>query len=235
MSEMSRSDDHGRSRLRLRLPAPLQLLRLARGRPVSQSWGWDRGRPVDRHFIELFLAEHRGDIHGRVLEVKSADYTRRFGSEVEAVEVLDVDEENPAATIVSDLATGDGIADAVFDCFVLTQTLQYLYDVRAALRTAARILAPGGVLLATVPGISRVSTERPGDGPRELWRFTPAGCRELVTREFGDPAATVRGYGNALTAAAFVAGLAADELAPARLAEQDERFPLVIAIRAVKR
>jgi SAM-dependent methyltransferase len=227
--------DHASARRRARFLAPVQLLRLARGQPVSQRWGWDRGRPVDRHYIEEFLAENRRDIHGRVLEVKSAGYTRRFGTDLEGVDVLDIDADNPDATIIGDLTTGDGIPDAAFDCFVLTQTLQYLYDVRAAVRTAARILSPGGVLLATVPGISRVSAERPDATAKELWRFTPAACRELVEREFGDTHATVRAYGNALTAAAFVAGLSAEEIAPARLAQQDERFPLLIAFRAVKR
>jgi SAM-dependent methyltransferase len=231
---MSGSDDRPRSRRGAGFLAPLQLLRLARGQPVSQRWGWDRGRPIDRHYIEQFLSEHRADIHGRVLEVKSSDYARRFGAQVEQVDVLDIDGENPDATIVADLASGDGIPDAAFDCFVLTQTLQYVYDVRAAVRHAARLLVQGGVLLATVPGISRVSTVRPGISPSDFWRFTPATCRELAAREFGDDHATVRAYGNALTSTAFVAGLAAEELAPAKLAEHDERFPLLIAFRAVK-
>lgn len=224
---MSGSDNRPRARRGGSVRAPLQLLRLARGKPISHRWGWDRGQPVDRHYIEQFLAEHSADIHGRVLEVKSADYARRFGSELERIDVLDIDGENPAATVVADLGSGEGIPEAAFDCFVLTQTLQYVYDVRAAVRHAARLLAPGGVLLATVPGISRSS-------PDELWRFTPAACRELAAQEFGDGEAIVRGYGNALTAAAFVAGLAAEELSPVRLAEHDERFPLLIAFRAVK-
>jgi len=231
---MSGPDDRRHRRPRARFLAPLQLLRLARGRPVSESWGWDRGRPIDRYYIEQFLDEHRGDIRGRVLEVKSADYTRQFGAGVERVDVLDVDQANSKATIVGDLGTGDGIPAGAFDCFVLTQTLQYVYDLRAAVRASAGLLAPGGVLLATVPGISRLSTIRPGPGPNDLWRFTPSGCRELALREFGDRHATVRGYGNALTSAAFVAGLSAEELTRSQLAHHDERFPLLIAFRAVK-
>jgi SAM-dependent methyltransferase len=231
---MNGSDDTPQRRRHGRSLAPLKLLRLARRRPVSQSWGWDRGLPVDRHYVEQFLSEHRGDIRGRVLEVKTAEYARRFGTHLERVEVLDIDTDNSEATIIGDLASPADLPEAAFDCFVLTQTLQYVYDVRAAVRNAARALRPGGILLATVPGISRTSSDRPGRA-EELWRFTPAACRELAAREFGDSAAAVRGYGNALTAAAFIAGLAAEELSRASLDAHDDRFPLLISLRAVRR
>ena len=61
-------------------------------------------------------------------------------------------EGNPQATIVADLTDAPHIPDDTFDCAIVTQTLQFVYDVRAAFATLHRILAPGGVLLATVPG-----------------------------------------------------------------------------------
>ena len=54
-----------------------------------------------------------------------------------------------------------------FDCAIVTQTLQFVYDVRAALATLHRILAPGGVLLATVPGITKISPPE-DDGVRRV-------------------------------------------------------------------
>jgi SAM-dependent methyltransferase len=213
---------------------PLQLLRLARAQPVGQKWGYDRGLPVDRYFIEQFLAQHRSDIHGRVLEVKRDDYASRFGSALERVDVLDLDPGNAEATVVADLAAGDGLPDETFDCFILTQTLQYVFDVAAALRQAARALHRGGVLLATVPVASRVAA-RAEAGAEDYWRFTEASCRRLVTAEFGDPEPLVRSYGNALTLVALLAGLAAEDLLRAQLERHDARFPFLVSIRAVKR
>jgi SAM-dependent methyltransferase len=212
--------------------APALLLHLARGRPVSQRWGYDRGLPVDRYYIEQFLDEYRADVSGRVLEVKADDYARRFGSGVTHVDVLDVDPSNPNATIVADLASADAVPDGAFDCVVLTQTLQYVFDVRAALRHLRRMLRPRGVLLATVPSVSRMSTE--GLDAHDYWRFTEASCTELVHREFGDDAPLVRAYGNVLTCTAFLAGLAAEELPRSRLETHDPAFPLIVAIRAVR-
>jgi SAM-dependent methyltransferase len=228
---MSERGSRARARWRA-FAAPLLLLRLARAQPLSDRWGYDRGQPIDRHYIERFLDEHRADITGRVLEVKSGHYAQRFGTEVDRIDVLDVDHRNREATIVADLAAADSVPDGAFDCFILTQTLQYVYDLPRAVRHAGRILRRGGVLLATVPSVSRVPTGEPE--LRDYWRFTEASCRELITREFGDAHPIVRAYGNVLTSVAFLAGLAAEEIPRRRLDAHDPRFPLVVAIRAVK-
>src|SRR5262245_14131445 len=118
-----------RQRLR-RLLRPAWLGTLRRLTPLSDSWGMDRGTPVDRYYIEQFLAEHRADIHGRVLEGRDDHYSTRFGSGVLKQDVLDINPANPQATLVADLAAADAIPANQFDCFVLTQTLQFIYDTR---------------------------------------------------------------------------------------------------------
>ena len=202
---------------------------LRRMTPLSDDWGYDRGTPVDRYYIERFLSEHRERIGGRVLEVKDSGYTERFGVGVTQADVLDIDRSNPLATFVADLAAADTIPDATFDCFILTQTLQYVYDVRAAVRHAHRILKPRGTLLATVPVTSRVVQEL-----SDCWRFTPHACETLFGDVFGTDALTVRGYGNVLTSIAFLTGLAHEELTRGELETMDERFPLLVTVAAVK-
>jgi len=198
--------------------------------PVSTSWGYDRGTPVDRWYIERFLAEQSADISGRVIEIKDSGYTDRFGRGVTERAVLDVDADNPDVTHVADLADGEGLPSEAFDCFVLTQTLQYLFDLRAALATCHRILRPGGVLLATMPVTSRICDYPPTD----CWRFTPRSARLLLEEAFAPGAVTVRGHGNVLTQVAFLEGLAYQDLTEAELNHDDERFPLVVCARAVR-
>ena len=227
---MIRVPDRLRKRLR-RLVRPAWLGTLRRTRPLSEHWGFDRGTPIDRHYIETFLAEHRDDIRGRVLEIKDSRYTDRFGTGVVERAVLDVDPANPLATIAADLAAADAAPSDRFDCFVLTQTLQYVYDVRAAAMQAARVLRPGGVLLATLPAVSRVDRELAGT---DCWRFTEAPARRLFDEAFGPGQATVRSYGNVLTAVAFLTGMAREELSRRELEAHDDAYPLLIAVRAVK-
>jgi len=154
------------------------------------------------------------------------------GTSAGTVMVLDINPGNPAATIVADLTAAEGVPANSFDCFVLTQTLQFIYDVRAAVTQVHRMLRPGGVVLATVPSVSRIA---PVYGlERDYWRFTPASCRVLFGDVFGGDGVTVRGYGNVRTTTAFLSGLAYEELSRGDLDAEDEYFPLIVAIRAVK-
>lgn len=206
---------------------------LRRVQPISRTWGRERGTPVDRHYIEHFLDEHRHDVRGRVLEVRDSTYTTRFGGDrVTANDVIDLDPTNALATIVADLRRAEAIPTAAFDCIILTQTLQFIDDVPAALAECARILRPGGVLLATAPSVIWVDDERGPDG--DYWRLTEASARKLFAEAFPIDAFDVTVHGNVLACAAFLYGMSAEEIAPADLAHQDSTFPLVIAIRAVK-
>ena len=207
---------------------------LKRTRPISRNYGWERGTPVDRFYIERFLSAHAGDVRGRVLEIGDDEYTRRFGGEgVTRSDVLHASPGNPQATIVADLADAPEIADASFDCVICTQTLLLIYDLKAAVATLHRILAPGGVALVTVPGVSRICREE-ADEWGDYWRFTSDSARRLFTEELGDDKAAVEvtAYGNVLAATAMLHGLAAEDLKPAQLDERDRDFEVLIGVRA---
>jgi SAM-dependent methyltransferase len=205
---------------------------LRRTKPLSDHWGADRGTPIDRYYIERFLGAHQGDIRGRVLEVKDSRYSQRFGADVSRIDVLDVDPGNADATIVSDLTSANAVASDMFDCFVCTQTLQFIYDVQAALRESHRLLRPGGVLLATVPAVSKIDRHASVDG--DFWRFTAGSCRRLFADVFNEGTVEVHAYGNVLAAIGFLTGLAREELTGAELDLEDELFPVLIGVRAVK-
>jgi SAM-dependent methyltransferase len=199
-------------------------------RPISGHWGYDRGQPIDRWYIERFLESCSADVRGDALEVKSADYVRRYGSALQRVEVLDVDEANADATIIGDLSGAPFVEAESFDCFVLTQTLQYVFDLESAVRNAHRLLRPGGVLLVTVPALARLTHELELD---DFWRFTSASLRRLLEPVFG-PEVQIAARGNLVSSIAFLTGLAAGELTERELAEDDLRFPVLVTARAVR-
>jgi hypothetical protein len=202
--------------------------------PVSRTFGFERGKPVDRWYIERFLAEHTADVRGRVLEVAESTYTGWYGGDdVTSSDVLYAAEGHPDATVVGDLTTGAGIPEAAYDCFICTQTLQFVYDVRAAVAGTRALLAPGGVLLATVPGISQISREDMHDWG-DWWRFTAKSAARLFGEVYGDEHVEVRQHGNVQAAAAFLYGLAAEDLDPVALAASDPDFHLLMTVRAVR-
>ena len=214
-------------------PGSVRFGDLRRLRPLSERFGFDRGTPIDRYYIEDFLSRHAGDIKGRVLEVGDASYTRRFGVAVTRSDVIDPDESNPHATIFGDLTSADHVASDSFDSVICTQVLLLIFDVRAALSTLERILRPGGVLLVTVPGITKVSrgeAERWGD----YWRFTAQSARRLFEEVFPPGEVQVETHGNVLAAVAFLHGMAAEELSREELDAHDPDFEVTVAVRAAK-
>jgi len=202
-------------------------------KPISPDWGFQRGGPVDRYYIENFLRKNSSLIKGRALEVKDDDYLRKFGSQVTKYEILDVDKDNPKATIIADLASADNVPSNAYDCIVLTQVLQLIYDLRSTIKHLHRSLKPGGVLLITVPGITHFIHEI--YHPYWCWAFTEKSVRMLLEEEFEKENITIETHGNVLTAASFLHGVGAGELTKEQYDHVDRDYQLVITAKAVKK
>jgi SAM-dependent methyltransferase len=212
----------------------VRLGHLRRLKPISTAYGFERGLPVDRYYIERFLTAHVLDIQGHVLEIKDDMYTSRFGGDrVTKSDILHIEGGNPVATIVADLTHASHIPSNSFDCIILTQTLHLIYDVRAALATLFRTLKPGGVLLTTVSGISKIS-RADMDRWGHHWSFTTRSSRRLFEEFFPSTHVSVQAYGNVLTAIASLHGLASEELRQPALDYFDPDYELLITIRALK-
>ena len=222
-----------RERLRSRGREAFDFGDLRRTSPVSRNWGFDRGRPIDRYYIEGFVATHADDIRGSVLELLDADMTTNYGGDrVTRSDVLDIDPGNYQATIIADLRSADQIESETYDCFILTQTLHLIDDIEAALQHAHRILKPGGILLATFPCISKVSEEH--GSPADQWRLTATAARRLFESAFLPSNIEVESRGNVLTATAFLYGLACEDVDAQALDVDDSSCPLIVTVRASK-
>lgn len=222
--------------LRSGAPAPgrLDFGDLRRLTPLSREFGYDRGRPVDRYYIEAFLAANSALVRGRVLEIGDRDYTERFGgSRVAQSDVLNINPGKAVTTIVADLAGGEGIPSDAFDCVILTQTLHLLYDVRPAIATLRRILKPGGTLLLTVPGtISQIATDE--WGATWYWGFTALSLRRLLEEVFPAGAIELAQHGNVLASIGFLQGMAVEEFSAAELDHRDGLYPLLLTARITR-
>jgi SAM-dependent methyltransferase len=199
-------------------------------KPLSYLWGFDRGLPIHRYYLEQFLQEFARDIRGHCLEFQNPGYTPRFGgSAVEKLDILHIDDSNPLATIVADLGKPNHIPNDVFDCIVCTHVLHVIFELDKVVAELHRILKPGGILLVGVPHTSMCDP-----GFHEIWRFTPEGLNSVLGKVFGNENVTVRAYGNSLTAAGEIRGLVASEFSQATLDYNDPRFAVEVCARACK-
>ena len=202
--------------------------------PISPIFGKDRDLvSIERHYIESFLESHSADVKGRVLELGDATYIKRFGgAKVTKPEVLHYVPGNPDATIVGDFTKPETIPKDAFDCMIVTQTLQMIYDIRPAIATIRDALKPGGVLLATSHGISPIARREGVDDWGEYWHFTSQSMRRLFEEAFPRENLEIRTYGNIFTVIGSLHGLGAQEVLPEELDYCDPKYELIIAVRA---
>lgn len=216
-------------RLRLAFELARWTLRRRPG-PLSAHWGFDRGTPIDRWYIDRFLESHAADIRGDVLEIGDTRYTDRWGSGVRSSDVLDATAQNPE-TVVANLEQPSTVPEERYDCLIVTQVLQYIFDLDAAVESLHRALRPGGVCLVTVPVISRLDISAPY---KEYWRLTDESARRLFERRFSPGTLDVAMRGNLRAALLFLLGVASDEVSPVQLRGDLPAFPLILTVRAVK-
>lgn len=152
--------------------------------PVSRKFGYDRGTPIDRVYIEDFLRKNSKYIRGVVCEIGDSTYTVKFGSDVERFEVLDYINDNQRATLIADLTDINKLPRDRFDCFIVTQTLNVIYDFKKAIYGIYYTLKDNGVALVTVPGICQISR---GDYNKwgDYWRFTDLSISRAFEEVFG--------------------------------------------------
>lgn len=204
---------------------------LRRTSPISRHFGYDRGRPIDRYYIDRFLAANAHAIQGRVLEIGHDTYTRRYGSSVTHGDVLHVEAGHPRVTIVADLTDAGHLPGDTYDAIIFTQTLHLIFDMPPVIQTLHRMLRPGGVLLATFPGISNIDAGRWSD--QWFWSLTAHSARRLFSESFrGD--VVVEAHGNVLAAIAFLHGLAVGDVDTDELDVRDPSYDVLITVRATK-
>lgn len=199
-------------------------------KPLSKKFGYDRGKPIDRYYIEKFLEENKKMIKGRCLEIVDNFYTLKFGEKnVTKDDVLDNNPKNFRANIHGDLRNLTMINDDTYDCLLITQTLGMIDDYEAAIRECHRILKPGGVLLVTVSSFSPV-----WDLECSIWRFTVAACKYVFSKYFRQENLTVKSYGNVLVGQCFWVGMSVEEMTVEELKFDDPHFPCIITVKAMK-
>lgn len=202
-------------------------------KPFSTQFGYDRGGPVDRYYIENFLERNVAAIKGRVLEIGDNEYTLRFGgNKVIKSDILHVEDTNPKATFIGDLSNAPQLPDNSFDCIILTQTLHLIYHHHDALQTCFRILKPGGTLLLTVPGITHVDK---GEWLNYwLWAYTQASLSRMLTEVFPADHVQTQTFGNVLVATAFLYGMGLPEMKKEELDKHDPHYQVIITAKATK-
>lgn len=202
--------------------------------PFSASFGFDRGTPIDRYYMAQFFTAHADAFRGAAGEVADSTFVDQVGRHrISDLSIIDNDPTNQRATMIADISAEGSLPSSRFDCLVIAQTLQYIANPEQAVEVCFGAVRPGGALLLAVPALTAHDRRELPEG--DYWRFWPAGFLHLLRRAAPGAIHTVAGYGNLVTATAFLQGLSAEELSDEELAYQDSRYPIVICARVDKR
>lgn len=204
------------------------LLQEMKRTPLNYDFGFSRGTPIDRYYIEDFLDKNKSYIKGDVLEIAENTYTKKFGSpeKINKSWILHVDAQDNNM-ICGDFETGEGIQPNTMDCIIPTQTLPFMYHLESAVKNIYGMLKKNGSLLITVSGIcqiSRYDMDRWGD----YWRFTDLSLRRLMETVADPGKIDICTYGNVKSACAFLYGVATEEFSEEDLEYNDPDYQLSI-------
>jgi len=198
--------------------------------PISDMYGFDRGKPVDRVYIEQFLAKNKKYIKGACLEIVDSHYTKMFGNgKVSRFDALDIFP-SKKANIHGDLRNLIQVKSNVYDCLIITQTFNVVDDYYSTISESYRILKPGGVLLVTMPTISPCQNLKVN-----MWRFSNEGMKYAISKYFGEKNVLSSGYGNLEAVKAFWVGLAKEDMTEKEISEKTNNIPLIIGAVAIKK
>jgi SAM-dependent methyltransferase len=185
----------------------------------------DSAQPVDRHYIEQFVRRQARALHGRVLQIGS-DHTSALSGRDITLTSLALTDDTELIHRLTD------VEDNSYDTLLLVQVLQLVYDLHAVVRHIYRILAPGGILLATVPGTcyaaDRINEVKP------YWGFTSLSLRKLIESIFPARGITIETLGNVLVAMVHLHRLGFTELTQKELNLRDNHYPLLLTLKARK-
>ena len=198
--------------------------------PISRQFGTERGTPIDRYYIEQFLEEHKKFIQGDVLEIEDNSYTKRFGQDkVKLSIVMDVSSTDSDITFHGNLETGDGIREEIADCFILTQTLMYIYDLKSCAHHISRLLKKDGVALITCSGISQNSV-RCMDNYGCYFNFNEGALVKMFEHEPSLIVEESGSMGNVKTVIAHLGGLCCEDLEEEDFKVEDKYYPLIVYV-----
>lgn len=198
--------------------------------PISGVYGFDRGNPIDRYYIESFLEANKDLVKGKCLEVTDTKYIKKYGGDkVTHADALDINRNNILATIYGDMKNLDMIPDETYDTLIITQTFGMIDDYGKAIQECHRILKKGGYILSTMSSMGQVNAFE-----HHFWRWTKDAAQYAFDKYFPYSELEIKSYGNILAGQCFWVGLSLEEMKKEELDFNDPRYPVIVSIKARK-
>jgi SAM-dependent methyltransferase len=199
---------------------------LRRTQPLCQFFGFTRGTPIDRYYLNRFVESIRDEVRGITLEIGGEKQNRDLFGFKCATEYRVLDLPGLSDDVAGDVSRRDTFAENTFDSIVIFNVLEHCERPQQVVDNIHRWLQPGGKAFVLVPTAQKLHP-----APGDYWRPLPQGLQSLF-RAFSKH--ETRTYGNIATVIASFHGIAAEELTGEELDFNHPDYPVVSCIIAEK-
>ena len=200
---------------------------LKRRFPLCNLFGFTRGIPIDRYYLDKFISEIRPQVTGTVLEVGGLLQNRELYQFSQATEYHTLDiAANPGVTQIGDVHDLAMFKPNSLDAVVIFNVLEHCHNPWIVVKNIYIWLKEGGKCFCMVP-----SAQRLHDFPGDYWRPLPDGMQQLF-QDFRQRKLYV--YGNPMTVIASFMGISAQELSHEELNDFHPDYPVTTCMVARK-
>jgi hypothetical protein len=197
---------------------------------ISNDFGFGRGVPVDRYYIDKFFSENSNLIVGNCLEFGDSAYLDKYGTAVTEKIIFNYSSTPhiSGSNITGDITKLTSLPKDEFDCIVCINVLNFIYDLPQALLGLKHMLKLDGKILLTMAGvashISRYDMNRWGD----YWRVTDKAAVKLL-EESGFKIELMKVFGNPYACTAQINGFCVEDINTSELIPAHQDYQLLIA------
>lgn len=110
-----------------RRKSPVNFSDFSTNKPISTVFGLDIGTAIDRYYIENFYNDNKYLINGSVLEVGDDEFSKKYNNQDNHNDILHAVDDGRQDIIVGDLTNINTLPKAKYDCFIATQTLNFIF------------------------------------------------------------------------------------------------------------
>ena len=198
---------------------------------VANDFGFNRGSPVDRFYIDKFFAKNSQIVTGKCLEFGDTSYIVKYGKLVSKKVTFNYCDVSSMAgdELMGDISNIDSLPSGLFDCILCVNVLNFIYDTPSALLGLKKLLNSSGRIILTVAGpsahISRYDMDRWGD----YWRMTDKALMNLV-QDAGFHVEKSETFGNPYSCSAQLNGLSVEDLIEEKIIPTHPDYQLLVAL-----
>lgn len=195
--------------------------------PLCHDYGYSRGTPIDRYYLEQFIREIRSYVVGYTLEIGGSRENQYLYGFTNAMSYKTMDmHQKPEVDITGDIHDPNSLGSNSFDSIILFNVLEHCEKPWIVVENIYNWLTKRGSVFCMVPNSQRIHRD-----PKDYWRILPDGMRSLFAKF---PIKQLYLYGNPITTIATMMGVAAEELSSEELNSFNSEYLVATCIYACK-